>query len=107
MANSWGTFSYLSFPLKMIQLLQSFKIRPICVFDGMHLNAKSATEHYRFEEKLQNRKKGEQLGPWNLCRFSVSGIPSGVRYFRSGASLRPECGAPDALRIVEFAAITC
>lgn len=27
----------------------------------MHLNAKSATEHGRVEEKLKNRKKGEQL----------------------------------------------
>lgn len=27
----------------------------------MHLNAKSATEHGRVEEKMRNRKKGEQL----------------------------------------------
>ena len=61
MAMNWSTFSYLSFPLKMIKLLQSYNIKPICIFDGMHLNAKSATEHGRVEEKLRNRKKGEQL----------------------------------------------
>ncbi|CAI2364037.1 unnamed protein product [Moneuplotes crassus] len=60
-ANNWGSFSYLSYPLKMIKLLQSFNIKPICVFDGMHLNAKSATEHGRSEEKKKNKKKGEQL----------------------------------------------
>lgn len=56
-----GSFSYLSFPLKMIKLLQSFNIRPICVFDGMHLNAKAVTERCRVEQKLKNKKKGEQL----------------------------------------------
>jgi len=39
----------------------SFNIKPIWVFDGMHLNAKSATEYGRIEEKMRNRKKAEQF----------------------------------------------
>jgi exonuclease 1 len=58
---NWGTFSYLSFPLKMIKLLQSFNIKPIWVFDGRPLMAKSATEFGRMEEKKRNKAKAEQL----------------------------------------------
>lgn len=45
----------------MIKILQSFNIKPICVFDGLPLNAKYATESGRREEKLKNKHKGELL----------------------------------------------
>ena len=38
------TVSFLSYPIKMLKLLQAYKIKPICVFDGRHLKAKQATE---------------------------------------------------------------
>ncbi len=41
------TLGFLSYPLKMIKLVQSFNIKLICVFDGLHLKAKAATEKNR------------------------------------------------------------
>ena len=60
-AKNFESFNYLSFPLKMIKILQSFNIKPIWVFDGLHLNAKWATENGRREEKIRNKHKGELL----------------------------------------------
>ena len=31
----------------MIKLLQTYNIKPICVFDGLHLKAKAVTEKNR------------------------------------------------------------
>lgn len=42
----------------MIKLLQSYKIKVICIFDGLHLKAKAATEKLR----SQNKKKNQELG---------------------------------------------
>lgn len=41
------TLNFLSFPVKMIKLLQTYNIKPICVFDGLHLKAKAVTEKNR------------------------------------------------------------
>lgn len=60
-ANNSNSFNYLSFPLKMIKLLKSYNIKPIWVFDGMHLDAKYATEKGRAVEKLRNKHKAQQL----------------------------------------------
>ena len=49
------TLNFLQFPLKMLQLLKQCGIRPICVFDGFHLQAKHDTEKDRFDSKLKNR----------------------------------------------------
>jgi exonuclease-1 len=38
------TSEFLSYPLKMLRFLKNKKIKTICVFDGLHLKAKSATE---------------------------------------------------------------
>ena len=45
----------------MIKLLQSYKIKPICVFDGMHLNAKYVTEKCRAVEKLRNKDRAHRM----------------------------------------------
>ena len=60
-ANNNSSFNYLAFPLKMIKLLQSYKIKPICVFDGMHLNAKYVTEKCRAVEKLRNKDRAHRM----------------------------------------------
>ena len=53
------TLNFLQFPLKMLQLLKSKGIKPICVFDGFHLQAKQLTEKDRFDSKLKNRLAAE------------------------------------------------
>ena len=45
----------------MIELVKSFGIRPICVFDGMHLKAKAATEKLRSENKKANKELAMQM----------------------------------------------
>jgi hypothetical protein len=50
------TLSFLSYPLKMIKLVQSYNIKLICVFDGLHLKAKEATEKMRSENKKSNKE---------------------------------------------------
>jgi exonuclease-1 len=56
-----STLNFLSFPLKMIKLVQSFNIKVICVFDGLHLKAKAATEKNRSENKQANKEMAMQL----------------------------------------------
>lgn len=52
------TLEFLSYPLKMLRLFKNKKIKTICVFDGLHLKAKSATEQERIEYKNKNREMG-------------------------------------------------
>lgn len=42
----------------MLRFLKNKKIKTICVFDGLHLKAKSATEQERIEYKNKNREMG-------------------------------------------------
>jgi exonuclease 1 len=44
--------------LKMLRFFKNKKIKTICVFDGLHLKAKSATEQKRIEDKNKNREMG-------------------------------------------------
>lgn len=44
LATDQQTLAFLSYPLKMIKLFQVYKIKIICVFDGLHLKAKEQTE---------------------------------------------------------------
>jgi hypothetical protein len=45
----------------MIELVRSYGITPICVFDGMHLKAKAATEKLRSENKKANKELALQM----------------------------------------------
>jgi exonuclease-1 len=45
------TVQFLNYPIKMLRLVQSFGIRPVCVFDGMQVQAKAATERTRSDGK--------------------------------------------------------
>jgi exonuclease-1 len=55
------TLSFLSYPIKMIRLVQSYNIKPVCVFDGLHLKAKAATEKNRSENKKANKELAMQM----------------------------------------------
>ena len=45
----------------MIELVKSYGIKPICVFDGLHLKAKAATEKLRSENKKANKEMALQM----------------------------------------------
>ena len=55
------TLSFLSFPIMMIKLVQSYGIKPVCVFDGLHLKAKAATEKNRSDNKKANKELAMQM----------------------------------------------
>ena len=40
----------------MLKIVQSYGIKPICVFDGLHLKAKEATEKMRSHNKKLNKE---------------------------------------------------
>jgi exonuclease-1 len=40
----------------MIKLVQNYNIKPICVFDGLHLKAKEPTEKMRSSNKKANKE---------------------------------------------------
>ena len=52
------TLEFLSYPLRMLRMLKSKRIKTICVFDGFHLKAKEATELTRIEFKKKNGELG-------------------------------------------------
>ena len=55
----------MAFSMKMLKLLQSFEIKPICIFDGRHHEGKVDCEKKRSENKKKNlelAKKFEKEG---------------------------------------------
>ena len=50
-----ATIEFLLYPIKMLRLLKNYQIKPICVFDGLHLKAKADTEKERAQDKKKNR----------------------------------------------------
>ena len=61
LATEQQTLAFLSYPLKMLKLLQNYHIKPICVFDGLHLKAKEETEKTRSLNKMKNKELGYQM----------------------------------------------
>ncbi|KAF5284970.1 hypothetical protein FQR65_LT13359 [Abscondita terminalis] len=55
------TNAYVTYCMKYIQLLQSYNIIPILVFDGQHLPAKKDTEAKRRDQKYFARAKAMEL----------------------------------------------
>lgn len=45
----------------MLKMLQSYQVKPICVFDGFHLKAKADTEKLRSINKKKNKDLGQQM----------------------------------------------
>ena len=55
------SLGYMGFPLKMLKLLLSFDIRPICIFDGRPHAGKLETEKKRGNDKIKNKNMAQQL----------------------------------------------
>lgn len=45
----------MAYPLKMLKILISFEIRPICIFDGRPHAGKIETEKKRAVDKAKNK----------------------------------------------------
>ncbi|BFF95918.1 exonuclease 1 [Drosophila madeirensis] len=52
---------YVQYCLKYIQMLLSYDIKPILVFDGQHLPAKALTEKRRRESRQQSKQRAAEL----------------------------------------------
>ncbi|XP_035794936.1 exonuclease 1-like [Anopheles albimanus] len=61
LARGEQTDAHIRYCLKYVQLLLSYNIKPILVFDGRHLPAKAATEAKRRESRENARKRGAEL----------------------------------------------
>ncbi|XP_058122479.1 exonuclease 1 [Anopheles ziemanni] len=61
LARGETTDLHIQYCLKYVQLLLSYNIKPILVFDGRHLPAKAATESKRRESRENARKRGAEL----------------------------------------------
>ncbi|KFB47050.1 hypothetical protein ZHAS_00015119 [Anopheles sinensis] len=61
LARGESTDLHIQYCLKYVQLLLSYNIKPILVFDGRHLPAKAATESKRRESRENARKRGAEL----------------------------------------------
>lgn len=53
-------YSYVTYALHRIRMLQHYGVRPYVVFDGGHLPSKQGTERERAERREQHRKRGLQ-----------------------------------------------
>ena len=61
MSENKQSLAFLSFPLKMLMMLQTYEITPICVFDGNSLLAKKETNVKRAEAKKDARETASAL----------------------------------------------
>ncbi|CAL7945753.1 unnamed protein product [Xylocopa violacea] len=72
------TDAYVRYCMKFVDMLLSYKIKPILVFDGKHLPAKAQTEAKRGEARETNHRKaielmqmGQNAEARNLMRRSI------------------------------------
>ncbi|KAK9511809.1 hypothetical protein O3M35_000401 [Rhynocoris fuscipes] len=61
LARGEPTDQYVFYCMKFVNMLLSYNIKPILVFDGRHLPAKAETEKTRKERRDINRKKAAEL----------------------------------------------
>uniref|UniRef100_W8C750 Exonuclease 1 n=1 Tax=Ceratitis capitata TaxID=7213 RepID=W8C750_CERCA len=61
LARGEDTDQYMHYCMKYVELLLSYDIKPILVFDGRHLPAKELTERRRRESRKQSRKLAAEL----------------------------------------------
>ncbi|KAH8409433.1 hypothetical protein KR222_005041 [Zaprionus bogoriensis] len=61
LARGEDTDLYVQYCLKYVQLLLSYNVKPILVFDGQHLPAKALTEQRRRESRQQSKKRAAEL----------------------------------------------
>ncbi|XP_017475425.1 PREDICTED: exonuclease 1 isoform X2 [Rhagoletis zephyria] len=61
LARGEDTDQYMQYCMRYVELLLSYDIKPILVFDGRHLPAKELTERRRRESRKQSRKLAAEL----------------------------------------------
>ncbi|XP_017033811.1 exonuclease 1 [Drosophila kikkawai] len=61
LARGEDTDIYVQYCLKYVQMLLSYDIKPILVFDGQHLPAKALTEKRRRESRKQSKERAAEL----------------------------------------------
>ncbi|EDW77816.1 uncharacterized protein Dwil_GK24343 [Drosophila willistoni] len=61
LARGEDTDLYVQYCLKYVQMLLSYDIKPVLVFDGQHLPAKALTEKRRRENRQQSKKRAAEL----------------------------------------------
>ncbi|XP_018783649.1 PREDICTED: exonuclease 1 [Bactrocera latifrons] len=61
LARGEDTDQYMQYCMKYVELLLSYDIKPILVFDGRHLPAKELTERRRRESRKQSREMASAL----------------------------------------------
>ncbi|KAH8412594.1 hypothetical protein KR009_003523 [Drosophila setifemur] len=61
LARGEDTDVYVQYCLKYVQMLLSYDIKPILVFDGQHLPAKALTEKRRRESRKQSKERAAEL----------------------------------------------
>jgi len=54
-SNVNNSLGFMGFPFKMLKLLLSYDIKPICIFDGRPLPGKLDTEKRRANDKAKNK----------------------------------------------------
>ena len=54
------SLGYMGYPLKMLKLLLSYDIKPICIFDGRPHAGKVNCEKKRSEDKAKNKERAQQ-----------------------------------------------
>ncbi|XP_017052909.2 exonuclease 1 [Drosophila ficusphila] len=61
LARGEDTDVYIQYCLKYVQMLLSYDIKPILVFDGQHLPAKELTEKRRRDSRKQSKERAKEL----------------------------------------------
>ncbi|XP_016987715.2 exonuclease 1 [Drosophila rhopaloa] len=61
LARGEDTDVYVQYCLKYVQMLLSYDIKPILVFDGQHLPAKALTEKRRRDSRKQSKERAAEL----------------------------------------------
>ena len=76
-------YSYVTYALHRIRMLQHYGVRPYVVFDGGHLPSKQGTERERAERREQHRKRGLQ---YMACLLYTSPSPRDLSTSRMPSS---------------------
>ena len=61
LAKNENTDQYVKYCMKFIDMLESFRVKPILVFDGCRLPSKELVEQERHKRRKENLEKGKRL----------------------------------------------
>ncbi|CAG0901379.1 unnamed protein product [Darwinula stevensoni] len=77
------TDAYVLYCLKYVNMLLGHNVKPVLVFDGLHLPAKEVTEKKRREARKENRRKAREL-------LREDRVPEAREYFKRCVDVTPE-----------------